>query len=279
MLAQERFLRPRHFDNSATPPGNVNLDNRWYRLLELLEVPTRTHATVTTSNSPYNLRTPGRINLNTTRHRSVLAGLLDDWSLVSDGAGGQILNGAFNGGFATASYGGVLNDGDRDWWTQFLQARDGADPLTGMILPGMAHSRPFRGMNFLDQGTASIDDTVLRSLPFDSTSVTRRGIFEARKSTDLGSNLVDASARHRLLRKVMNNSTTRSNVFIVWVSVGYFEAIQHTNGDVQIGGPLAGAGTHRGFFVIDRSLPEKAFNTQTNQFDYQKFIQYRKTLQ
>ncbi len=279
LMAQERFLRPRHYSNTGSPPGNVNLDNRWYRLLELLEVPTRTHATVTAASSPFNLRTPGKINLNTTRNRSVLAGLLDDWGFVSDGAGGQTLGGAFNGGFATSNYGTILNDGDRDWWTQFLQARDGTDPLTTMVLPGMAHSRPFRGLNFLDQGIASVDDTVLRSLPVDSSSVTRRGLFEARTSTDLGSNLVDAAARHRLLRKVVNNSTTRSNVFIVWITVGYFEAIQHTNGDVQIGGPLSGAGTHRGFFVIDRSLPERAFNPQTNEFDFQRFVQYRKTIQ
>ena len=280
MMAQERFLRPQNYNNSLTPPGNVNLDNRWYRLLEMMEVPTRTHTAVTAVNSPYHLRTPGRINLNTTRTRGVLAGLLDDWGWVSDGGVGTQLGGAFNGGFVTASYGGMLNDGNRDWWTQFLISRDGTDPRTSMVLPGMAHSRPFRGLNFLDRGTASIDDTVLRSLPADtSSSVTRRGIFEARTSADLGSNLVDESTRHRLLRKVMNNSTTRSNVFLVWVSVGYFEAIQHTNGDVQIGAPLSGAGTHRGFFVIDRSLPEKALNPQTNEFDYQKFIQYRKTIQ
>jgi hypothetical protein len=275
MLAQERFLRPTHTTN-VTIPLDVRLDNRWYRLLEFLECPTRTNATITSSNSPFHLRTPGKINLNTIRQRGVLAGLLDDWSFVSNGVGGETLAGSFSGAFASSSYQNILFDGERDWWAQTLQSRDGTDPVTGMILPGMAHSRPFRGMNFLDHRGNSIDDTVLRSLPAE-TGITRRGLFEARTSADTASNLVDPLTRHRLLRKVVNNSTTRSNVFIVWISVGYFEAIQHTNGDVQIGGPLSDSATHRGFFVIDRSLPEKA--VQSGQFDYQKFLEYRKTLQ
>jgi hypothetical protein len=56
--------------------------------------------------------------------------------------------------------------------------------------------------------------------------------------------------------RLPNLVTTRSNVYAVWVTVGYFEYDQAT----ETLGPEAGSQTgevtrHRGFYLIDRSVP------------------------
>ena len=286
-IAMERFMRPY---NRIASPADVNLDNRWYRLLNFLEVPTRTNAGLTTL--PYAVRSPGVLNLNTIRHRAALGALIDD--VVYD-PGSSTFGGHLNPDFSTETT--MLYDryegNTRDWWFQFLYARDGVDPMTNLILPGTTAAKPFRSLHFADNGVSSIESTVMRLLPNDNADAVVnppapapsqvRGMFEARARSDLaaagGSELIDPYSRLRILRKVMNNSTTRSNVFLCWITVGFFEAVQQTTGEVQIGAKLAGAEDVRGFFILDRSLPEHCYNTQTQTFDFKKFILYRKKLQ
>ena len=61
------------------PPGftkRQRFKNHWHRLLEFVEVPTRTHLQL---GGPFaTTRVPCRINLNTIRHPEVLAALIDD---------------------------------------------------------------------------------------------------------------------------------------------------------------------------------------------------------
>lgn len=301
-LAQERFLRPQHYENltaglnPATIPSSASAasdikNNRWYRILELLEVPTQTEQGLRTY--PYALRSSGAINLNTVRTRGVLAGVIDDPDNPSTPA---VLEGHHTPQYASENV--MLVDQyepsgtyARDWWLQFLASRDGIDPITGLILPGTPEGRPFRSLTFSERSSTSLEDTVLRSLPLDVIDAAsnypkqadRRTLFEARTISDRpssgGSDQVDPMSRHRLLRKVANNTTTRSNVFIVWITTRNFEAIQQTSGEVQIGDALSGSADHRGFFVIDRSLPENAYDSNFGLFDFRKFIQYRKTIQ
>ncbi|MDB5339897.1 MAG: hypothetical protein JWN70_5516, partial [Planctomycetaceae bacterium] len=280
-FAQERFLRT---------IDSANIQNRWYRLLGLIGVPT--HSQTSVVRAPYALRTPGMINLNTMRDRGVFNGLVDDAST-------QFANGALDASTPNTLIGHLnpyFNSQDprtmaldlasdytgaqRDWWAEFLAARDQQDPITQLYLPGMAHSRPYRSPTYSDSGPTSIEYTLLRGMVRDGTAVSRRGVFEASRNLNAATDTVDLHTRHRLLRKVSNNSTTRSNVFSVWVSVGLFEAVQLANNDVQIGGPLNGTGvpTFRGFFVVDRSLPEQGLDKLTGQFDFQQFIKYRKTI-
>jgi hypothetical protein len=287
------------------------LDNRWYRILELLEFPTRANRQleVTVENNPLAvpasiegayqtrmLRVPGRINLNGIRHPEVLMALLDDPN-------------QFN--LYTMQ---DVNETVRDWWVQMVETRDGRDPYTNLVLPGSPASRPFRdysqvsGPIHVNSGNnviPGLERSLLRRLPYDNedtndnTSIdpgedsngdgiftpnmngTRR-LLEARTATDLTNNYVDPHTRNRLLAKVSNNTTNRSNVFIVWMSVGYFGAYMPNPAApevLQIGGELNPANRRRGFFVIDRSLLEDAYNSQTGTFDFKKFIQYRKTIQ
>ena len=312
-LAQERFLRPMHIENVTARLAGVPLtyptpmaavtaqsaatdvpqkDNRWYRILELLEVPTQSEQNMRVY--PYALRTSGAINLNTVRTRGVLAGLIDDPDNPDNAAAPNApYEGHLNPLFTSESV--MLVDtfepATRDWWLQFLGSRDGVDPVTQLVLPGTPQGRPFRSLTFAERNSNSVDDTILRGLPLDlftSASAAnfsdRRNLFEARMNTDRpsvgGGDVVDPMSKLRLLRKVANNSTTRSNVFAVWITARYFEAVESVpDGEIQIGAALGGARDNRGFFVIDRSLPEGAYNSDTGKFDFRKFVQYRKTIQ
>ena len=63
--------------------------------------------------------------------------------------------------------------------------------------------------------------------------------------------------------RLANVATTRSNVFAVWVTVGFFQwdetakaFIPDTNGNpVEVGADTGAIQRHRGFFIFDRSIP------------------------
>ncbi len=314
VVAAARFLNPSN-------PDQTGASNRWYRLLEFLEVPNRSHqyATIRTQSAlttpvptmlaePYNLpigygwpRTHGQLNLNMIRHPQALAALLDDDLLI-------------NGGTTNLT---GLDEATRLWWVQFLKARDSrstgnfaVDPVTNLYVPGTGNSRPFRGFDSVGPmalgygaddkpGKAGVDDdsngtmddvseiswagsdddaplenTILRSLPFDGSSGGNpnefRRLFEVGTSSEhqkLVADEADATkthlhpaARYRLLSKLLNNVTTRSNSFGVFVTVQYYEAAQVeglvagvSTTATRIGGRLDDTPTHRGYFVVDRT--------------------------
>lgn len=286
LLAAKKFLRP-NYDDSLDP--GVQFDNRWYRILSLVEVSTLTNNMVQwdqnsdgpngtqwerTANPP---RLPGAINLNTIRNRGVLASLIDD---PDDPLSGSDPEGHLNPSNPldlTDTY-----DGNRDWWRQFIISRDGLDSfVTNLYLPGLPGSRPYRNGGFVDQGLTSIQGALLREVVNDAPFVADgRNLFEARTSG--AANQIDYHTRHRLLRKVANNSTNRSNVFIVYMTIAFFEAVDDSaSGNVRIGAQLTALPEHRGFAIVDRTLLEKAqveASAQGRRFDYKKFIIYQKTL-
>jgi hypothetical protein len=178
----------------------------------------------------YFYRSPGRIQLNTLRHPEVLGGLLDDIDEMQND--------------------GLLTGSDRQWWPEFLTTRDGFDPVTGAILPGLPTAKPFRdfGQTTGANIQANLDRTLLRSRPGDPA----QNLFEVGSS--------DPTLRYRLLEKALNNSTNRSNVFFVFMQIDFFEAHEDDRGTantgddiVRIGGKLGDSPGHRGFFVVDRS--------------------------
>ena len=289
-----KLLSPDFPDGIVTLSTRVeaDLDNRWYRLLEFVELPTRIqrHDDVlldyrdvgltidaTLANPAVGFfRVPGKINLNTLRHPSVLAGLLDDGDVI---------------GFDPNTVPGFLDDasGDatRDWWVEFIKSRDGVDPLpigsdgSGLNLPGLPTSRPFRSLAVPQEGLASIESTVLRSLRLDNEDVNGSGVLDPgedfngnttldadaggarRKLLELGNaaeeaaDSIEYTTRNRLLAKLMNNTTVRSNVFLIFVQIDYFEAkevdVGGGNTVVRIGGKRDDSPAFRKFYVVDRS--------------------------
>ncbi len=338
--ASGKILQPEDANNlnnaiATKVPAN---DNRWYRLLEFFEVPTRTHRQL---GDPLALmRQPGKLNLNTIRHTDVLAGLLDDTDVMTF-AGFQTNRSIFYANdtgdadpLMSAAPGGAVNV--RDWWVQFLKARDGrlvlnpaasdgsvrivSDNVTSLFLPGLADSNPFRGQGSIDFTTFSgvrqapgdaLESTIFRKIPIDAGSylwssstdvppvtgsstlpltADQRHLWEVGTGVDHPTGAVDGVMRQRLLSKIYNNTTTRSHVFLVFLTVQFFQADDTTQppttlpsgkvvSNVLIGGPLTNTPTYRGFFVVDRSQPEDAYDASTGKFtNYQALVKYRLTL-
>ena len=239
-------------------------------------------------------KTHGLLNLNMIRDPQVLLALIDDDQLIQDprinlsGTAGPNLDSA------------DPSDANRKWWFEFLKARDSryvapangtayaVDPVTNLFVPGTANSRPFRSIDTVGPQAVSIvaganldsqlENTIFRSLPMDSASITN-SVNESRRLFEVGNNGTDhigpidteasgnplhPSARFRLMSKLLNNTTTRSNSFAVYITVQYYEAVQVSGfvgtgqnatptTAVQIGGRLDDAPTHRGFFIVDRT--------------------------
>jgi len=291
LVAANKFRNPDYKGDAVPGPEDPKFDNRWYRLLDLVDVSTQSNHLVQWDQNSNGIdgtqwentdlppRLPGAVNLNTIRHRGVLSGLLDDPDLTSH-------FGQFD--FSSAPLLTDTFEANRNWWRQFILSRDQKDPVlslllgTDIFLPGLPGSHPYRNGGFVDQSLLSHHQTLLRDVVTDGTftATDGRNLFEARTSG--AATEVDYHTRHRLLRKIANNSTNRSNVFIVWMTVGFFEAVDDSaSGSVRIGAQLTTLPEHRGFFIVDRTLLEEAeIEDSANgvRFDYKKFILYRKTL-
>jgi hypothetical protein len=163
-----------------------------------------------------------------------------------------------------------------------------------LYVPGTANSRPFRSVDTVGPQAVSItaganldsqlENTIFRSLPMDGLSGASnvnesRRLFEVGndlhgagsdhfgpidQNNEAGGNPLHPTSRYRLMSKLLNNTTTRSNSFGVYITVQYYEAVQVSGfvgtgqnqtaaTAVQIGGRLDDAPTHRGFFIVDRT--------------------------
>jgi hypothetical protein len=304
----QKFLDPDGPNNST----NTTDDNWWYRLFEFVEIPSRIHREGKTN--PYSdPRTPGKLNLNTIRHPSVLAALLDDTDLI-------LLN-RYTDSLRYYHRAPLLHDTvddvNRDWWEQFILARDKTAlnatngnfvpnptaPLGGSSVypvPGLPGSKPFRSFDFAGGASAKrTQNNLFRGLPADlgTNPNDPRQLFEVatlNEHTDGvdGAGTVDFHTRNRILAKIAGNTTNRSNVFVVFMSVAYFKATSNDFDDpeqnVRIGARVSpidpvrdvNQPDYRGFFVIDRTRAEEAYEPSTSNFDHWKrLIRYRLTLQ
>tara|TARA_R110002049_G_scaffold308957_2_gene515175 strand:- start:277 stop:4926 length:4650 start_codon:yes stop_codon:yes gene_type:complete len=292
----KKFLSQEGVTSTAAPSSAYNY---WYRLFEYVEIPTRIHRQL--ANPLKDFRVPGKLNLNTIRHPSALASLIDDIGLSE-----YVID-------ATNYDSDVRNsrelyrltdqgDSSRDWWSEFINSRDTADPFSGLHLPGTPGSRPFRSFDFFGEPSRPVnsanrdprENTLLRSLYSDYTSATStvssdpRQLFEvAIRSEHEGGN-VDFHSRNRILSKIIGNTTTRSNTFTVFMSVAYFEAsgagLTAHDDVVQIGDRAHGKSVHvpdyRGFFVVDRTRVEEAYEPTTKKFDnWKRLVRYRHLIQ
>ena len=75
-----------------------------------------------------------------------------------------------------------------------------------------------------------------------------------------------ANFRYQLMQKLGSTASTHSNVFAIWITVGYFEVMPAPNGadaghpdgwqlGQEVGADTGDVTRHRAFFIFDRSLP------------------------
>lgn len=280
-VAAAKFL----FAGDPNAPQDLAVDNRWYRLFEFVEVPHPTDARL--SDRPISGRTrAGKINLNMVRDENVYAALIDD-----------------DRHFDPPSADPERPAGDqfeiqRNWYHEFLVARDGLDPITNLPIPGVPGAFPFTPASRLNSVNSDLglSNTTLRvNFPWSvdnmrnlqdnaPANIEQIGLFEARSSADVGSDVIDFHTRNRILDKIQNLTTNRSHVFAVWVQVDFFEAHQPTSTTTQIGGLADDLPSFRMFCVIDMSRLEDAYvDTNTTDgtpgtFDFRKFIIHRQML-
>jgi hypothetical protein len=218
------------------------------RALEFLEVPDRA-AGVTMGG-----RVPGRVNLNTVWDPQILEALCDP-----EGSN------YYAQGDVDAIFTKLMNVRTPGWQNnKTLGATDSPFlPLSTGNVPAGDTQYPL-GLN--------LENTLLRSDPTDNSTNKvnlRRRLFD----------ITTAPQNHpypqkQLLAKLLPNVTTRSNVFAVWVTVGFFEVIDDSTRPVKLGAEIRRAENrhvrHRMFALVDRSVltsnpgPQGRFDPRAN---------------
>lgn len=141
--------------------------------------------------------------------------------------------------------------------------------VNGVNVPG-PNDRPFRGMaagftmptgQQYDQYPAGsgIEDTLLRAHP----TVPTQRLFASINPTPENNH---PYLRDQLLTKIFNNVTPRSNVFAIWVTVGFFEVLDENARPPRLGAEIGRSENrqirHRMFAIVDRTW--RAATTQTS---------------
>ena len=121
---------------------------------------------------------------------------------------------------------------------------NGDNPLWGFGLGKSA------GGDNWTSAARGIDNSILRG------AVTGNGLFDL-PAVNVAGITRDSNQRKELLSKIANNITTRSNVFAVWITTGYFEVTDDSTQPPTLGAEIGKADginiRHRMFAIVDRT--------------------------
>lgn len=242
---------------------------QFHRMLEYLQVPSRfartetlgppdnfatlsnvsqpQHLFYTPLNRLFSYRDPGRINLNTIYSQNVFRGLMNLPDLLTSGS----------------------QQADT-YWTKFKTSRGDSSTTSNNTYPSR-FIRPFRsfaGTNLVPRSSlttaigSEINSTLLRQDPDDPT----KPLFGYASTNNWNNTDRNANFRYQRLQRLGNLVTTRSNVYGVWITVGYFQVEANPGGKddahpdgyrvaKEIGYDTGEVKRHRAFFLYDRSIP------------------------
>jgi hypothetical protein len=259
------------FQSQSVSAGDTNQTPGFYRVLDYLGVPSRfvgtdiqidpgTAATASGHlfHPPFNristYREPGRINLNTIYTPETWQGLMSSFS--ANMASSTSFN---NFIISRRGYGATNGVLDMDPNTKF--PTEFGRPFRS---PGLAQRMVPKLATDTLTPSRETDATVLRA---DST-----GLAPLFQYTSTGATAPDNTNQnpyfcYQAIQRLGNMVTTRSNVYAVWITVGYFEVTPAPTGystaiypdGYQLGQEL-GSDTgeiqrHRAFYIFDRTIP------------------------
>ena len=171
-----------------------------------------------------NFRTPGKININTISPLQTAV-----WMNLTSGFTMPLA------GFVAARNGAPGATDSTDFLNLFTTAENASfvekDARTG-------------GQSTLLNGDPS------GSPPFSSVGITDATTPEIKKDI-IGSSYFANEFR----QKMGNMVTTRSSVFAIWITVGYFQVDQFGRLGAEIADESGGVVRNRGFYIVDRSIP------------------------
>lgn len=234
---------------------------RLYRLFEFIEAGDRSYGI------SQNGRRPGKININTVWDPEIFQSLCDpqqcNYFQAADVL--AVWQNLVNGRNPLAAAGTVIGPYDRPFLGMGVGHIPGPIPNPGTPPPVMTPQD-----SFYPNGLG-INDTFLRVAGIETqlpqywqqtpvTDPTGQGLpnlprlFEPPNPPPTRTH---PYLRFEMLSKIYNNLTTRSNVFAVWCTVGYFEVTDDTVKPVKLGreiGKAEGVNVrHRFFSIIDRT--------------------------
>jgi hypothetical protein len=217
-----------------------------YRIMDYLEVPSRFAGTrdyLNTDNypQPFNFlsryRVPGKINVNTIYPANPAA---PNQSLVWNGLQRRFWN--LSGG---------LN------YPEFADSRENGNPGPGMPTDFGNPYRPSdENVNVPSDVplVSEVGSTLFRNKSIGSI-VDMDPLFDFDNSAPIYNADRNAYFRNAQRQRLGNLVTTKSSVFAVWVTVGYFEVDGDGLIGAEIGSDTGDVKRNRGFFMFDRSIP------------------------
>jgi hypothetical protein len=217
--------------------------SRLYRVFEFLETGSRAQGMARQG------RVPGRININTIWDGETLLALCDPQPSNNNLFNAlTVYNPAkpYDAGTPGTLFGKMISLRTPNLSAGALTAND--RPFLGMAAPYSVNDEiQYPGVQY--PGGIGINDTFLRMT--NPTSATPSPPVFAVPGTS------HPAQQFELMTKIFNQITTRSNVFAVWVTVGFFEVTDDTTRPVKLGAEIGRAENrhtrHRLFAIVDRT--------------------------
>lgn len=245
------------------PTGNFSHYAHWfdprtrlYRVFEFLETNNRAAGVARGG------RIPGLVNLNTVWDSEILQALCaaNSANNFTDAQVAAMFNQMKN--LRTASANGVPGPGDRPF-LGMAAAHSSLD--SGAVIPGDPQ-HPLQGVGIMDTLLRSVNQTPNPNPSIEEQAQRAFGLTPIPFNQGQGNH---AYTNFQLLNKLFNNVTTRSNVFGVWVTVGFFKVTDENARPVKLGAEIGKTENrnvrHRMFAIVDRTNITTATANGSNQ--------------
>lgn len=264
------------FSSNGVNNGDPQDYPDFHRILEFVNVPSRylgndvyLNDTYFNVNSPFTAgrhppynwlsgyREPGRVNINTIYHDQVWSGLMGWLNVGQQGYTDAVHQPASFGEFARSRKGFGTNGAT--WEINSASPEVMANAVRGYgaqeLVPQVLNR------------TRNVEMSLLRSLEdangASGSNPLMQRTLDANTVQPYENGVRNSHFRYDSMMRMGNLTTTRSNVYAVWITVGYFEVVPMNDGagnllmvpDRELGLEDGSIKRERAFYVIDRSIP------------------------